>query len=57
MKMLDKMDEMGWTQQRVAEMLGCSQQYISRILKGGENLSLEMLSKLEDIFGIRIFDL
>ena len=57
MKMLDKMDEMGWTQQRVAEMLGCSQQYISRILKGRENLSLEMLSKLEDIFGIRIFDL
>ena len=28
MKMLDKMDEMKWTQALVAEKLGCSQQYV-----------------------------
>ena len=56
MKMLDKMEEMKWTQQKVAEMLGCSQQYVSKIVKGSENLTLEMLSKIEDTMGVKVFD-
>lgn len=56
MKMLDMMDKMKWTQQQVADKLGCSQQYVSRIVKGSENLTLEMLSKIEDEMGIRIFE-
>lgn len=55
MKMLDRMDEMNWTQQQVANLLGCSQQDVSRIVKGGENLSLEMLCKIEDEMGIILF--
>ena len=55
MKILDRMEEMKWTQQKVAEMLGCSQQYVSRIVKGSENLSLEMLSKIEDVLGVEVF--
>lgn len=54
-KMLDRMEEMHWTQAHVAEMLGCSQQYVSRIVKGSENLTLEMLSKIEDALCINIF--
>ncbi len=56
MKLLDKMEEMNWTQQQVAERLGCSQQYVSRMVKGGENLTLEMLSNIEDALGIVIFE-
>ena len=56
MKMLDKRDEMHWTQQQMAKKLGCTQQYISRIFQGKENLSLEMLSKIEDSLDIKIFD-
>lgn len=55
LKMLDRMEEMHWTQQKVADMLGCSQQYVSRIVKGSENLSLEMLSKIEDVLGVEVF--
>ena len=55
MKILDKMQEQRWTQAKVAEMLECSQQYVSRIVKGGENLSLEMLSRIEDALGIEVF--
>lgn len=55
MKMLDKMEEMKWTQSQVAEKLGCSQQYVSRIVKGSENLTLEMLSKIEDTLDILLF--
>ena len=47
---------MKWTQQQVAERLGCSQQYVSRMVKGSENLSLEMLSKIEDALGVIIFE-
>ena len=55
MKMLDKMEKMKWTQQKVVEMLGCSQQYVSKIVKGSENLSLEMLSRIEDTMDIEVF--
>ena len=56
-KILDKMDEMQWTQAQVAERIGCSQQYVSRIVKGSENLTLEMISKIEDALDIKIFSL
>ena len=47
MMMLDKMEELGLTQKALAERMGCSQQYISRVLKGTENLSIETISKIE----------
>ena len=34
MMMLDKMEELGLTQKSLAEKMGCSQQYVSKILKG-----------------------
>jgi antitoxin component HigA of HigAB toxin-antitoxin module len=54
MQMLDKMESVGMTQKRLAEIMGCSQQYVSKILKGRENLSLETLSKIEAALGISI---
>lgn len=47
MMMLDKMDERNMTQKKLAELMGCSQRYVSKVLKGQENLSLETLSKIE----------
>ncbi|WP_349939393.1 helix-turn-helix transcriptional regulator, partial [Bacteroides cellulosilyticus] len=41
MQMLDKMKQLKITQKQLAEKMNCSQQYISKILKGKENLSLE----------------
>ena len=49
-KMLEKMDELGLTQKQLAELMGCSQQYVSKVLKGQENLSLETMSKVRRIF-------
>jgi DNA-binding MarR family transcriptional regulator len=40
MMMLDKMEAIGLTQRGLAERMGCSQQYVSKILKGQENLSI-----------------
>ena len=35
------------TQASLAQKMECSQQYISKVLKGKENLSLETISKIE----------
>lgn len=54
MRMLDKMEEQDITQKQLAERMGCSQQYVSKILKGCENLSLETLSKIENALNITV---
>lgn len=47
MMMLNRMEELQMTQKRLSELMGCSQQYVSKVLKGQENLSLETLTKIE----------
>lgn len=54
MMMLDRMETLGLTQRALAERMGCSQQYVSRILKGYENLSIETMCKIEEALGIAI---
>ena len=53
----DKMEELGLTQSALAERMNCTQQYISRILKGKENLSLETITRLEDAMGIKFINI
>ena len=55
MMMMDKMEEMNMSQKQLSELMGCSQQYVSKVLKGQENLSLETMSKIEACLGIQIF--
>ncbi len=54
MMMLDKMEELGLTQKSLAEKMGCSQQYVSKILKGRENLSIETLCKIETALALSL---
>lgn len=53
-RMLDKMEQMHLTQKSLAERMGCSQQYVSKVLKGQENLSLETITKIESALDIDI---
>ena len=52
--MSDRMEELGMTQRVLAEKMNCTQQYVSKDLKGRENLSLETLFKIENALGIKI---
>ena len=54
MMMLDRMEELHMSQKQLSEMMGCSQQYVSKVLKGQENLSLETLSKIERCLNLQI---
>ena len=54
MLMLDRMEELGVNQQNIADKMGCTQQKISKILKGSENLSIETIDKIERALDIKI---
>lgn len=51
---LEKLDDLNWTQKDLAEKMGVSPQYINKIVKGSENFTLESLVKLQDILDIPI---
>ena len=53
-KVLKAMDEQSVTQVMLAERMGCTQQYVSNLLKGSSNMTLETISKVEDALGIDI---
>lgn len=53
-KVLLQMKQMGLTQKALAERMNCTQQYVSKILKGKENMSLDTLSRLEDALNINL---
>ena len=54
MMMLDRMEKLHMSQKQLSELMGCSQQYVSKVLKGQENLSLETLSKIERCLNLQI---
>jgi len=42
----------GMSQKRLAELMEVSPQYINKVVKGKENLTLETITKIEQILGI-----
>ena len=52
MLVLDKMDELGWNQKQLALELGTTPQYVSKLCKGQENLTLKNIDALERALGI-----
>ena len=48
------MKEKGLTQAALARRMNCTQQYVSKILKGKENMSLDIICRLENALKINI---
>lgn len=44
------------TQRDLAEQLKCSPQYVNKIVKGSENLTLETICKLEKALSIKLIE-
>jgi ribosome-binding protein aMBF1 (putative translation factor) len=49
---LEKLDDLGWSQKDLAEKMGESPQYVHKLVKGSENLTLETLVKLQTLLDI-----
>ncbi|MFA7493086.1 MAG: helix-turn-helix transcriptional regulator [Proteiniphilum sp.] len=54
-KVLMALKEQKMTQKDLAEKMNVSPQYINKLVKGGENLTTETITKLENILDIAIF--
>ena len=54
LKVLVKLDEVGWSQKRLAEELKVSPQQVNKILQGKENLTLDTQLKLQKALDIPI---
>ncbi|TRX72560.1 helix-turn-helix transcriptional regulator [Carboxylicivirga sp. M1479] len=46
----------GMTQKKLAEKMGVTPQYINKVVKGKENLTLETISKIEQVLGIELME-
>ncbi len=53
-KTIFRIKELGWTQKQLAEQLKVSPQYVSKLLTGQENMTLETLVKLQTLLDIPI---
>lgn len=54
---LTYMEERQITQEELANRMGVTQQYVSKIVKGSENLSFQTVSKIESVLGISILSI
>jgi transcriptional regulator with XRE-family HTH domain len=56
-KILRAISDQGISQKKLADKMEVSAQYINKIVKGSENLSLETISKLEMNLGIQLIEI
>jgi len=56
-KILERIDELNFTQKILADIMKVSPQHISKIVKGKENLTLETISKLEKALDIKLINI
>lgn len=53
-RILDALDDLGWTKARLAKELGVTPQQVSKYVRGEENFKLESLCKLEKVLGVEL---
>lgn len=56
MHIVDYMQEKSLSRSGLAEMLGCSPQYVSRVLSGRENFSLKTIADMERTLGVPLLE-
>lgn len=54
LQVLRSMEEQNITQKELAKRMGCTQQYISNLLKGSSNMTLETIARLENALNVDI---
>lgn len=54
--MHEKMREINMSPAELAEKMGCTLQFVSTLLKGTENLSLETIFKIESALGLKLIN-
>ncbi|MEI9918555.1 MAG: helix-turn-helix transcriptional regulator [Bacteroidota bacterium] len=53
---LDALEEKKMTQSDLADKLGVSRQQVNKIVNGHENLTLQTISKIEEVLGVKLIE-
>jgi DNA-binding Xre family transcriptional regulator len=56
-QVLETLSEQKRTQKDLAEAMGVSPQFVNKIVKGSENLTLETISKLENALNVQLMEI
>lgn len=54
LNIMTHMEQQRLTQKELAQRMGVSPQYVNKILRGSENLSLDTISKVERVLGVEL---
>lgn len=54
---LCRLDEMGWSQVKLADLMCVSKQQVNKWVKGNENFTLETLVKLSEVLGTELISI
>lgn len=53
-EVLERLDELGWSQKKLAEKMNVSPQQVNKWVKGNENFTLSTLGRLGEVLGIEL---
>lgn len=53
-EILERLDELGWSQKKLAEKMDVSPQQVNKWVKGNENFTLSTLGRLGEVLGIEL---
>ena len=53
-EILERLDELGWSQRRLAEKMNVSPQQVNKWVKGNENFTIATLARLGEVLGIEL---
>lgn len=53
-EILERLDELGWSQKKLAENMDVSPQQVNKWVKGNENFTLSTLGRLGEVLGIEL---
>jgi transcriptional regulator with XRE-family HTH domain len=56
-RIMERLEELGWKKSKLAEELGVSKQYVSKLLRANENLGVNTIYKISKVLGIRLIQI
>ncbi|MBJ2125398.1 helix-turn-helix transcriptional regulator [Flavobacterium sp. IB48] len=56
LRIIERLEELGWKKSKLAEELGVSKQYVSKLLRSKQNLSIETIFKIQRVIGRKLIE-
>jgi transcriptional regulator with XRE-family HTH domain len=57
LRIVMRLEELGWTKSKLAEELNVTKQYVSKLLRSRENLSITTIFKIQNVLGMKLIEI